>query len=199
MIVLFKLYPELKCCADIKDLMNVNLLKLNQEKTELLLIGSKHQMQNMKNVISIKIGGHDIKPSSTACNIEAIFDCHMNMETHVNKIISSSWVHLRNSSKIRKYLTHKATTSIVHAFVSSKLDFNNSLLYGHSNKLINKLQRIQNTAARIVLCASRSTSAGNLLFQLHWLPIKQRLKFKLLLLTYKAIHGTTAPYLSDLI
>ena len=96
----------------------------------------------------------------------------------------------------KKHFSH---TSIVHAFISSKLDLNNALLFGISAGLIKNLQTAQNAAAQIIVHADKYACAKPILKELHWLPIQQRINFKIILLTFKALHGLTATYISELI
>ena len=109
------------------------------------------------------------------------------MVEHVNKICRTSYYHLRNISKIRKYLTEETTEILVHAFVSSKLDYCNSLLYGLPKHMISSLQSVQNTAARIVTLTKKFDHITPVLIQLHWLPVHFRILFKVLLLVYKRL------------
>ena len=87
----------------------------------------------------------------------------------------------------------------MHAFITSKLHLLNSLLLGMPHNQINKLQHIQNIAARIVTRTKRSEHITPVLKQLHWLPIEYRIQFKVLLYVYKALNGCAPGYLSDLI
>ena len=88
-----------------------------------------------------------------------------------------------------KYLSRSVTESLVHAFITSRIDYCNSLLYGLPNSHIMKLQRIQNAEARLVTRTPRFCHVTPLFFHLHWLPINYRIKFKILLLTFKCLHG----------
>ncbi|XP_072019637.1 uncharacterized protein [Amphiura filiformis] len=107
---------------------------------------------------------------------------------------------LSKIGKLRKYLDPDSTHKLIQAFVISRLDHCNSLLHGLPQKDINKLQRIQNMAARLIsLTKKRDHITPILRDQLHWLPIEERIQFKILLLTYKAFHGIAPPYLSELI
>ena len=94
-----------------------------------------------------------------------------------------------NIRKIRKYLTKDLTVTLVHALVISRLDYCNSILYGLPAYQIVKLQRVQNTAARLVYIIPRFVHISPYLKELHWLPVKFRIKFKITILTFQAIHG----------
>ncbi|PIK33922.1 hypothetical protein BSL78_29257 [Apostichopus japonicus] len=101
--------------------------------------------------------------------------------------------------RIRKYIDRPTAERLVHAFVTSHLDANNSLLYGLPNSAIAKLQRVQNSAARVVLGVSGRDVNINALRknELHWLPVKDRIVYKILLLTYKSLNGLSS-YIRDL-
>ena len=119
---------------------------------------------------------------------------------YVNKICVSCQYHLRNIAKIRKYLLSEDTPQIlVHAFLSSKLDNCNSLLYGLPKHLLNRLRLIQNTAPRIVTLSKRFDHITPILFKLHWSPLNYRIHFKIFLLVYKCLNGLAPTYLSELL
>ena len=123
----------------------------------------------------------------------------MSVLSHFNKTCSSAFYYIYNMRRIRKYLSRSVTESLVHAFITSRIDYCNSLLYGLPNSHIMKLQRIQNAAARLVTGTPRFCHVTPLLFHLHWLPISYRIKFKILLLTFKCLYGQAPNYLIDLI
>jgi len=100
---------------------------------------------------------------------------------------------------MRKYLDQPSTERLVHAFVTSRLDCNNSLLYGLPANQLQPLQRIQNTAARLITRSKRNDHITPILCKLHWLPVSKRIIFKTLLLTFKAHNGLAPSYISDLI
>ena len=122
--------------------MLVNHLKLNKDKTELLVISGKHLSRPILQELSVV--NETIRSSQNARNIGVIFDNHFHFNAHIASICKSSFYHLRNISCIRKYVSSNTTEILVHAVVSSKLDHCNSLLYDLSNYQIKKLQHVQN-------------------------------------------------------
>ena len=100
---------------------------------------------------------------------------------------------------IRKYLSVENAKTLIHAFVTCRLDNCNSLLYGLPGYLIHRLQLVQNCAARVVMRRSKYEHIKPILLELHWLPVSQRILFKILLLTYKALNGLAPAYISDLL
>ena len=104
-----------------------------------------------------------------------------------------------NIGKIRHFLTRDAAERLVHAFISSCLDNLNSLLTGVPDYLIHRLQLIQNTAARIITRTKQREHITPVLHSLHWLPIKQRIDYKIALLTFNCLHGLAPQYLIELI
>ena len=187
------------CIADVSRWMHSDKLKLNSDKTECLLIGTRQQLQKVSNISTLSVGDSQIAPSSEVRNLGAWFDSKMSMLSHINKTCSSAFNYLYNMRRIRKYLSRSVTESLVHAFITSRIDYCNSLLYGLPNSHIMKLQRIQNAAARLVTGTPRFCHVTPLLFHLHWLPISYRIKFKILLLTFKCLYGQAPNYLIDFI
>jgi hypothetical protein len=187
-----------KCCEAIKDWMTINMLKLNEDKTEVVAFGTNNVLSKLPTP-TIHIGEVDIPASPFARNLGCIQDSQLKMVRQVNQICSAAFYHLRNISRIRSYLTREVTEQLVHAFVVTRLDQCNSLLYGISSGLVQKLQRVQNAAARIVTQTSKRDSITATLYSLHWLPVVQRIQFKVLLFTYRAQNDLAPPYLSDLL
>ena len=186
------------CIEDIRDWMCRNNLKLNDSKTEFLTLGAKAQLSKIGDM-SIRIGGENIPASHSAKNIGVVFDSTMEMVAQVNQITKSCYLHLRAISNIRKYLTNDAAEKLVHAFVTSRLDCNNALLYGIADYLIDKLQLIQNNAARVISQKRKHDHITPTLISLHWLPVHYRIQYKLLLLTFKSQNNKAPVYLADLL
>ena len=112
------------------------------------------------------------------------------MTTHIIKVCKAASFHLYNIRRIRKYLTSESTHCLVRATVISRIDYCNSLLFKIPAVHIAKLQRIQNSAARLVYYIPRFEHITPVLYRLHWLPVSFRIEYKVLILTYKAwLHG----------
>ena len=189
----------MECCIeDVRAWMACNFLKLNDDKTEFLLIGSPWYLGQLEKPI-LTIGNSTIVPVTSARNIGCIFDSNMNLEKHVNTVCRAAHMQIRKISQIRKCLTAKDTETLVHAFITSRLDQLNCLLYGIPQCLLNKLQRVQNIAARIITKTKSSEHITPVLKALHWLPVKYRVHYKILLLTFKCLNGKAPAYLSELI
>ena len=187
-----------RCILEIDHWMLLNRLKLNKDKTELLVISAKHLP--MPVVQEISIVSETIRSSQKARNIGVTFDNHVLFNDHVASIWKSSFYHLRNISYIRKYLSSTTTETLVHAFVSSKLINCNSLLYGLPNYQVKKLQHVQNAAARLISLSRRHEhQITPILLHLHWLLIRYRIEFKILLITYKALNNLASSYIRDLL
>mgnify|MGYP001552403918 CR=1 FL=1 len=186
------------CIEDIRDWMCRNNLKLNDNKTEFVALGSKSQLSKLGDV-SVRIGGEVINASQSARNIGVIFDSTVEMVAQVHQVTKSCYLHLRAISKIRKYLTTDAAEKLVHAFVTSRLDCNNSVLYGTAEYLMDKLQLIQNNAARVITQKKKHDHITSTLMSLHWLPVRYRIQYKVLLLAYKSQNNKAPVYLSDLL
>ena len=121
------------------------------------------------------------------------------MVDHIPKTSSAAFYHLYNIRRIRRYLTKECTETLIHAFISSRLGYCNNPLFGAPECHLHKLQRVQDAAARLVFQESRFCHNTPLLKSLHWLPVKYRIVFKILLITFKAIHGLAPAYVGELI
>ena len=179
--------------------MQLNLLKLNQDKTELCIISAK----SADNVFYVEIGGHLILPDMTGTepprNLGVYIDPSLNFDAHVRKTCKAMNFQLRSINKIRSLLTRTITEKLVNALVTSRMDNCNSLLFGTHKYVIQRLQRVQNYAARTVTQQPKRAHATPILRELHWLPVAQRINFKIIMLTWKALNGQAPAYLKDII
>ena len=190
--------PQLETC--IKDILSwstANNLKLNPEKTEVLHLVSRFRATTP--LTSISIGDSLIKPAQSAKNLGVIFQNDLGLSQHINNVCRSASFALHKIGQLRHYLNTQTTEKLIHAFVTCRLDYGNSLFYGLPKHQISKLQRIQNSAARLVSLTKSCDHISPVLRDFHWLPVEFRIKYKILLLTYKCIHGFAPMYLQDLI
>ena len=184
-----------QCVTEIRSWMKTNSLKLNDSKTEVIVYGSAQQLKKFT-LQSLRVGDCVVRVTDSVRNLGVQFDAEMTMESHVTAVCKSAIFHLRNISRIRRYLTAAATEQIVHAFVTNRLNIGNALLYRLPLKQTQRLQKIQNWAARLIDGAMRYSHATPLLKKLHRLPIAVRVKFKILLLTHRALKGQAPDYIA---
>ena len=115
------------------------IFKFNDDKTEFLIIGSSQQLGKLDN-ISIRVGDSDIPhPVPLVRNLGCWFDSRLSVASHITKICASSIYYIYNIRRIRKYLSRQSSEILVHAFITSRLDYCNGLLYGLPDCLLNKL------------------------------------------------------------
>ena len=180
--------------------MLANKLKLNDSKTELFLIASPRHAEIVSHLdVDLKIGGSVITPSSSIKNLGIVFDISLTMEQHVTALCRNINFHLRNLSRIRRFIDSATCAHAVRSLILSRLDYGNSLLGDLSSANMQRLQRLQNRAARPIFQVDRRTSAAPLIRELHWLPVQQRIHFKILLHVYNCLQGSFPVYLQDLV
>ncbi|XP_030580839.1 uncharacterized protein LOC115777144, partial [Archocentrus centrarchus] len=187
-----------ECLKDIKAWMTSNFLLLNSDKTEILVLGPT----NLRNMVSnqiLTLDGITLASSNTERNLGVIFDQDMSFNAHIKQICRTAFLHLRNISKIRNILSQSDAEKLIHAFITSRVDYCNSLLSGCPKSSLKSLQLIQNAAARVLTGTRKREQISPILASLHWLPVKSRIEFKILLLTYKVLNNQEPSYLKDLI
>ena len=193
------LHSMQSCISDVKAWATVNMLKLNDNKTELMLVTSKRSKHLHNLPTSITIGNAQIPFKQSVKNSGFTLDCHLTMNAHVSNIAWTCYFELRRLASIRRFLTSTATTTLVSAFVLSRIDYCNSLLFGSTHDVTSHLQRIQNYAARVILRLPMSSSITIHLKSLHWIPVKVRSTYKIDCLCYHC-HSSTAPsYVTDML
>ena len=166
----------------------------------LIVTSTRNKERILRRTPQIKVGNEIIKPSPVVRNLGAYFDSTMCMVPHVNNCIKNIYYHLRRISGIRRHLNNDTCAKIVHAFVTSRLDFNNALLIGLPHRTLYRIQIVQNSAARLLSQTKKYDHITPVLHKLHWLPVHQRIKFKILYIIHKAIFSDDAPiYLQSLV
>ena len=143
---------------------------MNDSKSEILPVIPRHKT-NMTEGLRVRVGSDYVTAVRHVKNLGVYLDRHLDMTTRVSRTISTCSLHMRNIAQIRRYLTRPTTERVVNALITSRLDYCNSLLFGTSASNINRLQRLQNSVARLVTRQARRDSAMPLLRELHWLPV----------------------------
>ena len=184
------------CCDEIKKWMTLNRLKLNDDKTKAILLGPKER-RNSINLNSIRVGESEIEIVEKVRDLGLIIDANLSMSAHVSHIIKTSYFHLRRLGKIRNLLSSKLANAIAVATITSRLDYCNCCLWGITSDELNRLQKLQNSTARIVSKSKLRDHITPVLEKLHWLPVKKRIDFKILCITYQCIYGNAPTYLKE--
>ena len=150
--------------------------------------------------MSVYVGDSIIQQSSKVRDLGEIFDQFLSFDDYIRFVCRSTHFNLRNIGRIRHLLSHHTTAQLIHALISTRLDYCNSVLYNLPKSSILRLQIIQNQAARILTRTPRRDHITKVLIDLHWLKIKERSVYKILNFTFKAFIDRTAPlYLCELI
>ncbi|XP_067097450.1 uncharacterized protein [Osmerus mordax] len=187
-----------KCVSRLRAWMTANFLLLNSDKTEVQIFGPKKYRNNFPN-LTLDLDGVKVSQSQLVKNLGVTMDPDLSFEYHIKQITRTAFFHLRNIAKILKFLSKDDAEKLIHAFVTSRLDYCNVLFSGLPITHLKNVQRVQNAAARLLTRSRKFDHITSTLISLHWLPIQARADFKVLLLTYKSLHGLAPLYLSGLL
>ncbi len=183
------------CINEIKSWMTENFLQLNKDKSEIILFGPPDNI----NLLSSGLGNLSTLIKPHVKNLGVTFDSELKFDKQVNSVVKTSFFQLRIISKIKSFLTFSDLEKVIHAFITTRLDYCNSLYTGINQYSLSCLQLIQNAAARLLTGSQKRDHITPVLASLHWLPIKFQIDFKLLLFVYKALNGAAPSYLSELL
>jgi hypothetical protein len=179
------------CVLDIQAWMSVNKLMLNSDKTEILVLHSKNTHAP---TITLRFGDAIVHSNQATRNLGVKFDSHLSFSDHISLVCRNGYFYLRNIKAVGKYLPRDKLLGLIHAFVTSRIDFCNALHCGLPGVLLSHLQKLQNQAARIATGTSRFEHISPVLRTLHWLPVKRRVEFKVLIFVYKYVYGDSPSY-----
>ena len=182
----------------VNNWMGSNRLKLNPDKTQFKWLGTKQRLAT-RDITPVRLYDDTvIKPSTSVCNLSVIFDSELSMSEHISSVSRNCFYHQRQLRFVRHSLTPDYAKMLVHAFVSSKVVYCNSLLYGAIAQVTRRLQVVMNAAAHLICELKRFDHIMPVLIdELHWLPISQRVDNKFSLLVHKCLHETCPAYLTD--
>jgi len=173
-------------------------LKLNTDKTPFVWLGTPHLLSKLTRD-TVTIRGIPIHVSTEAMFLGVLLDSALIFVPHIRRLSGRCFYRLRQMRIVRKSLTQEAAKTMVHAFITSRIDYCNSVMYGASTVHIRPPHNVLNAAARLILCKrnyDRITAA--IRHSLHWLPVQQRIDCKLYVLVYKCLHQGAPVYLSEL-
>ena len=189
-----------QCTTNLQHWYWSNDLLLNPDKSEVAFFGTRQRLQRVSLPSSISVAGSNVAVCDTLKTLGVKLDRTLSFDNHVNDIVRGCNYHLQALRHLRKSLTRDTANTIACSIVGSRIDYCNALLFGTSEKNFNKLQRVQNNMARVVCdVGRREAHSESLLHDLHWLPVRRRVDFKVATLCYKAYRLGQPPYLSALI
>ena len=145
-------------------------------------------MDKVKDKFPVDIFSNTLNPTTKARNLGVTFDDELNYQLHINNVVRNCNYYIRDIRRIRHLLDLDSAITLANALVSSRLDYCNSLMYAVPAVYLDKLQRVQNSLARVVTLSPYRTSSAHLRERLHWLPIRSRINFKVGVITYKALN-----------
>lgn len=180
---------------EITHWMNVMFMKINPDKTEIMLFHPKCLQERIV-IRGTFVGGQCIRFSPQVKNVGVWLDEQLNLKKHVNTIVSHTYKLLKDIGRVRNLLSDKHTEMLVHSVISSRLDYCNSLFFNMPKENLFKLQKVQNAAARLVKKKRKRDSITATLAELHWLNVESRIIFKLILMVYKSINGVCSENLT---
>lgn len=148
---------------------------------------------------SLSFGPFTPQFASTVRNLGVAFDNRFHFDKQIGAVVKISFFQLRLLSKVKSFLSHADLEKANHAFISSRLDYCNALYTGLNQSLLNRLQMVQNAAARLLTNTHERSHITPVLCSLHWLPVRFRVEFKVLMFVFKAINGLAPTYLSEMV
>lgn len=182
---------------DLKDWYVANSLMANDDKLIAMLINGPLRKPIL--LPPLTMGEVEVPLSLSAKILGVHVDNTISMVSQVNSVTKACFYQLHKIYKVRQCVTEEAAKTMVHTLVTSRLDYCNALYYGLPDVLLNKLWCVQKSAARLITMSRKYDHISPVMEQLHWLPIWERIEYKILLLTYKSLHDQAPIYLSDLL
>ena len=190
------------CSQRVHDWLLNNGLHLNPSKSEAIAFynpRSKPFAALAESIGTVSVTGSPIRLQSSIKNLGVYLDSTMSFDMQVSETCKACYFHIRALRNIRASITTEASKTIAAAIVGSRLDFCNSLLAGTSVSNLVRLQRVQNTLARVVAQKPRFCHITPVLSDLHWLPVRHRISFRIATVTYKVLQFQQPSYLASLI
>ena len=181
--------------------MMTNKLKLNDNKTEVVLLGTRQQLEKLESngEFKVKTGSEIIKPVSSARNLGYFMESQLKSKTHITKVCGTSYSTLKNIARIHSLLTPETAKIIVQGLVINKLDYCNALLLGTSGHQLSRLQMTQNMGCRVISSLKKHDHVSNAMKELHWLKVQEWIQYKVLVTMYQCVNGLAPSFLTNLL
>ena len=174
-------------------------LKLNDGKTEIIVIRRNLRNVSVANFGVMSFGNSQLVPCESAKNLSVVLDSLMDFRFHIDSIVKASNFHIRNLYMIKDFVNRKNLVTLVHSLTVSKVDYCNSLFIGLPNVILKKVQSVLNRAARLIFNLPPRVPTTSSLIELHRLPLKARIEFKICLITFKALKFNQPSYNRELV
>ena len=189
------------CVVEISKWMSMNLLKLNENKSAIMFIATCQQLSKFLPQIgsSVRLNGIEIRHSSSVRNLGYLMDSKFKNDAHINQICSTFFLYLQNTIKEQHSMDKKTVQVVVQVLVLFRIDYCNALLMGSFEYQIDKLQRIQNMACRIICSVRKYDSISYHLKDLHWLHVYKQIAYKICILMFKCFRDIAPKYLTELV
>lgn len=187
------------CTVAVRDWFLQNGMLLNPDKSEVLLVAGRAQVVKFAGGTGISVADSKLTFAVQLKSLGVVIDQSLSFNQHIQNVVKASNFHIRGLRHIRPFLDEKIANTIACSIVSSRIDYCNSLLHGTSEKNLRKLQVVQNSLARVVTGVKRRDHIQPALKKLHWLPIRERIDYKVALITHKVISTQQPKYLTDIV
>jgi Reverse transcriptase (RNA-dependent DNA polymerase)/Endonuclease/Exonuclease/phosphatase family len=182
------------CVDDVFCWLRSNRLQPNPDKTEVLWCSSLRRLYTLPTA-ALTFGGASIVPVRSVRNLGIFLDAALTMREHVTRTVSRCFGALRQLRSVRRHVSAPVFRSLVTTLVLTRLDYGNATMVGLPAEQLRRLQAVENAAARLIFGLRRTDRVTPALLDLHWLRIPERIEFKVLSLTYRALHGSAPRYL----
>ena len=184
------------CINDTLSWMQSNKLKLNTEKTEMMLVGSSVHISSV-GCESADTDGSCISFQTTVTYLGVHLDQTLSVKQHISSLCCTTFLALRRIASICLFLSNSSIEKLIASVITSRLDYCNAMFAGVANEQIAHIEKIQNNATQLILKKSNCDHVTLLLKELHWLPVKYCIQYKLATLAFRHFDGTLPPYLSS--
>lgn len=186
------------CAADIAVWCASRRLQLNTSKTEVIWFGSRASLAKINSRdCTVQVGSESIKPSTVVRDLGVHLDAELTMKRHVAAVAAACFYHLRRLRQIRRRVGTEVTIQLVLAFITSRLDYCNSVLAGLPQVTLEPLQRVQNAAVRLIFQLNMCDHVTPGMRRLHWLPVRWRIQFKLCTIMHSVHVGRCPAYIAE--